>query len=259
LKYHYEAHDDEPFGLPPTPLGAPPLNNLVDFISGPYCELECLPDNDLVARISLLRALSLALRETQQKELCYEAAHIIIKSGISNDLGRWDAPLLKDILTQMLSDGSSLDKDVACTAFCEANMINEHVIQHLRTGFGDIDNGRRQLLNNFFQNLDLKFAPLIMDILIEEASNINFKVRMDIIHQLENYISRLSSTIEKPQVGNHKKYSSCDHLDMNGKNMASTSEPEEKSVIDSMIFNSIQVLLYYMWEVLLKQLTLGLV
>lgn len=254
MKYHFEGPGEESFGLPHLPPGAPPLDNLGDFISSSYCDLEVVPETDLVARISLVRALSLALREAQQKELCYEAAQIIIKSGISTDLGRWDSLLLKDVLAQMLIEGSGSDKDEACIAFCEANQINEDVIQHLRTGFGDLDDSRRQKLNFFFSNLDLKFSPLIMDILMEDSSNVNFRVRIDIIHHLENFITRLGCTIQRPKVLKHKKYSSYDYLEDSGTEAVPPLEPEEESETDSMIFNSIEVLLGYMWEVLLPSL-----
>jgi hypothetical protein len=98
-----------------------------------------------------------------------------------------------------------------------------------------------------------------MDILMEDSSNINFRVRIDIIYHLENYITRLSSTIERPKVLKHKKYSSYNYLEDIGKESAPSQEPKEKSETDSMIFNSIEVLLVYMWEVRLKSLISGLV
>ena len=84
MKDNIESND-EPFGLPALPPGAPPLNTINDFLAGPYTKLEVLPNADAVARISMVRILSLALRETQYKELCYEAAQIIIQSGIVSE------------------------------------------------------------------------------------------------------------------------------------------------------------------------------
>lgn len=218
------------------------MSKLQDFISSKYCELECLPETDMVARISLLRALSLSLRETQQKELCYEAAQILLTSGMNAELGRWDALLLKDVLSQMLIDGSHYQKDLACIAFCEANQVNEDIIQHLRTGLGDIDDKRRQQLNFYFSNLDLNFAPIAMEILIKEASNINYRVRIDVIHQISNYIEKLSCSLDRPIVVKHTKYSSHEEI--------TSRESVEESEIDSMVFSGIELLLRAMWEVL---------
>ena len=237
LKYNFE-NNEVPFGLPQLPPGAPILNRLSDFLSGPYCDLEYLPETDSAARISLLRALSLALRETQQKDLCFEAAEIIIKSGISSELGRWDALLLKDVLSQMLSEGSQLYRDTACLAFCEKNQVTIDTIQHLRTGFGDNDDKRRQRLNSLFSRLEIGFISTVQDILIEEATNINYRVRIDIIHQISNYIERLSSTDGRSK--QHKKYPNQEN------------PVDESNDTDSLILYGIEILLHFMWEVLLS-------
>jgi hypothetical protein len=242
LKYNFE-NNEQPIGLPPLPSGSPMMNSLSDFISSPYCELEYLPETDTVARISLLRALSLALRETQQKELCFEAAEIIIKLGISSELGRWDALLLKDVLYQMLSEGSQSYKDTACIAFCEKNQVNNDIIQHLRTGLGDNNDKRRQQLNSLLSNLEISFIRTVIDILIEEASNINYRVRIDIIYQITNYIERLSSPAERLKVIQHKKVQSHEKL---------ADQKDELSETESFVFYGIEILLHFMWEVFLS-------
>ena len=240
MKRFPELDTEEPAGLPLLPPNAPKLNRLCDFVTGPYCELTSVPEES-IARISLMRALSLALRETQQKELCYEAAQIIIKSGLSSELGRWDALLLKDVLSQILKDGNKSDKDIACISFCENNQITEDIIQHLRTGLVDIDDKRRQQLNHYFSNLDIKYATSAMTILFEEAANINYRVRVDVIHQISNYIERLSNAEVKSQISKTESHDMNPHQSDIGKS--------EVNINDELIFNGIEILLQFMWGV----------
>ena len=264
IKNHPEADNGEPFGMAPLPAGAPKLNRLCDFMAGPFSTLDHTPELGSIARQSLVRALSIALRDESQKELRYEAAQIIIQAGLFSEMGRWDAILLKNILVEMLKDGNETNKDIACSYFCHLNILDETILEHLKTGLGDVNDTRRQQLNEIIANLDLKYASEVISMLIDEAVNANFRIRMDVIQQLTGYVQRLNAPLnERPASAIHRETSSATSsvaklvtapisstksaLEPGDPNV-SQEDIDEFEKLDNLVFASVDMLLRLMWE-----------
>jgi hypothetical protein len=181
----------ESVNLPQLHPAAPRITDMKDFLNTSASHLETTPNKSSPDYSILLLVLCMALRQEVDIQLRYEAVHILVQSAVLPELSRRDTVTCHALLQDMLKNGSETDKDTAAQAFCKLGMMDQNVLERLLTGLGDVQRARRAHLNSLLSKVDLKFVPYILPRLFDEFDSINYKVRIDIIQHLENFMNRI--------------------------------------------------------------------
>ena len=168
------------------------VNSIVDFLDSPLIYMDMIPKHNTPEYCAVLKALSIAILQEEDRYLQYHACRLIIVMGAAHELGRWETLMFKTICSEMLTKGTDEERDAAASHFSQSSAIDQVVINQIRNGLGHLKEERRADSLRILSELDMKHSEMIIPLLIQDSTHVSWKVRFDVIQLLKAWIIRLS-------------------------------------------------------------------
>ncbi|KAJ3044630.1 HEAT repeat-containing protein 4 [Rhizophlyctis rosea] len=179
-------------GSKPNTTTASAMSDVTDFLLTPYTGVELAPAVGTPAHEALTKAFLLALREENDRILRFEACRLLILIEGHHSLGRWDTIAFRNVLTEMLNEGTEDERALASSTLCDMNLVDRDVLLELRSRLGDIDTKKRARAMELLADMDEKYIEDVMGMLLEDAGSTNWRIRRDAILLLGRWLQRLS-------------------------------------------------------------------
>lgn len=176
-------------------------SNWSKFLESNTARLSKCPENGDSERDRVFDILCKALHQETSDELRYESCKLLIETRTYMMLGRWDTLSFKKTLTEIIEKGSDDQIDAVCHYFAKLDQIDARVVDHVKLGLGNLQQAKRNRAINFYSHLGKKYSDIVIPSLIELGSNMNWKVRYDVVIVLGCWIPKLiGAPLQPPAV-----------------------------------------------------------
>jgi HEAT repeat protein len=186
------------------------IEHMGDFIDTPYSNMTTAPEPGSPGYLALHQTLLYCLTNEDSMDLRFEAARVLVLIKGHLNLSRFDGINLRSVLNEMMREGDSYRAFFAGCILCELNWADAKTFRRVKRGLGDLNENKRQMAMTTFASLGQKHAVTVLELLIAEAENTSWRVRVDVVSLLETWIMRVPISNESISSDNPPPGSSID-------------------------------------------------
>lgn len=166
---------------------------MTDFLDTPWTSLSEIPNQKTEAYSVLVKTLSLALREQENKHLRFEAANLLIQLNAHAELTRWDNMSYRRTLHEMLTDGTAEEQLFAALSISSSKSPDyESISAVVEMGLGNIDPEKTEESKKVLLDLSKRYIPVLFDVLLKNCENTSWRLRKDVIDLFCRWIAKLA-------------------------------------------------------------------
>lgn len=159
--------------------------------SGSATLLKCPQVGDIEYN-KLYTYLHMGLHQTNSDTIRFECCKLLIDSGTHQKLSRWEKLHFRRTMTEIFAIGSEEQMNTVARHLAGSGEVTARIIDQFISGLGQADSSKRNSALKFLESLDIRFAHILVPVMIKLQHHLSWTVRQDAVVVLSSWLSRLA-------------------------------------------------------------------